>query len=95
MNDEGLIAVADNRNKCVRLLSKEGALMRSIGGGVLSTDLGGIAFDLRGNVWVADRSSNKVLKISQDGRLLQAIDHVGSKSDHFNRSLVCLSAQKA
>ena len=81
VSSEGLVAVTDDRNKCVHLLSKEGALVRSIGKGVLSSDLGGIAFDLRGIVWVADRSSNKVLKFSQDGRLLQAIDHAGSKRD--------------
>ena len=45
----------------------------------------GITFDLKGNVWVADKGNNKVLKLSQDDRLLQTIDHAGSKSDHFNR----------
>ena len=85
MNSEGLVAVADKVNMCVHLLSKEGALVMSTGEGALSSDLRGIAFDLKGNVWVADRSSNKVLKLSQDGRLLQAIDHAGSKSDRFNR----------
>ena len=38
----------------------------------------------KGNVWVTDTSSNEVLKLSQDGQLLQTIDHAGSKSDHFN-----------
>ena len=33
---------------------------------------------------MADRSSHKVLKFSQDGRLLQTIDHTGSEIDHFN-----------
>ena len=81
MNSEG-IAVADNM--CVHLLSKKGALVRSIGKGVFGGSLGGITFDLKGNVWVTDTSSNKVLKFSQDGRLLQTIDHVSSRSDHFN-----------
>ena len=44
----------------------------------------GIAFDLKGNVWVTDTGSNKVRKLSQDGRLLQTIDHAGSKSYYFN-----------
>ena len=84
MSSEGLLAVTDDDNKCVHLLSKEGALVRSIGKGVFGGSLGGITFDLKGNVWVTDTSSNKVLKLSQDGRLLQTIDHAGSKSDHFN-----------
>ena len=84
MNSEGLLAVADDRNKCVHLLSEEGALVRSIGNGVLSGILCGITFDLKGNVWVTDESSCKVLKLSQDGQLLQTIDCVSSRNDHFN-----------
>ena len=84
VNSEGLLAVTDDRNMCIHLLRKEGPLVRSIGKGVLGGDLGGITFDLKGNIWVADRGNNKVLKLSQDGRLLQTIDHAGSKSDHFN-----------
>ena len=85
MNSEGLIAVKDGWNKCVHLLSKEGALVRSIGkGGLTVWGFDGITFDLKGNVWVADRSYNIVLKLSQDGRLLQTIDHAGDKSDHLN-----------
>ena len=60
------------------------SLVKSIGKGVLGGSLGGITFDLKGNVWVTDTSSWKVLKLSQDGQLLQAVDHVGSKSDCFN-----------
>ena len=89
VNNEGLLAVADDKNKCVHLLRKEGALVRSIGKevfgvGWFGSSSGGITFDLKGNVWVTDGSSNKVLKLSQDGQLLQTIDHAGSKSDHFN-----------
>ena len=60
--------------------------MRSIGKGMLGS-LCGITFDLKGNAWVADMGSNKVLKckLSQYGPLLQTIDHAGSKSDHFNQ----------
>ena len=60
---------------------------RSIEKGVLGGDLRGIMFDLKGNVWVTDWGNNKVVKFSQDGRLLQTIDHAGSKSDHFIRPL--------
>ena len=74
VNSEGLLAVTDHGNKCIHLVAKEGSLMRSIGKGVLSGTLGGIIFDLKGNVWVADWSHSKVLKLSQDGRLLQTID---------------------
>ena len=84
VNREGLLAVTDDGNKCVHLLSKEGTLVRSIGKGLLGYDLSGIAFDRIGNVWVTDFSSCKVLKFSQDGQLLQTIDHAGSNSDRFN-----------
>ena len=83
VNSEGLLAVTDDLNKCIHLLSKEGALVRSIGKQVLGENLGGITFDLKGNVWVAAWSNKNVLKLSQDGQLLQTIDHAGSKSDHF------------
>ena len=84
VNSEGLLAVTDCTNDCIHLLRKEGALVKSIGKAILGGYLGGITFDLKGNVWVADKGNNKVLKLSQDGQLLQTIDHAGSKSDHFN-----------
>ena len=87
VNSDGLLAVTDGGNRCIHLFRKEGALVRSIGKGVLGSDLSGITFDLKGNVWVADEGNNKVLKLSQDGRLLLTIDHAGSKSDHFNHPL--------
>ena len=58
--------------------------MRSIGKEVLGGgDLCGVAFDLKGNVWVADFDNHKVLKLSQDGRLLQTIHHASDKMDCF------------
>ena len=75
VNSEGLLAVTDDRNESVHLLSKGGALVRSIGGGVLSHFLYGVAFDLKGNVWVADRGKHDVVKLSQLGHLLQTIHH--------------------
>ena len=84
VNSEGLLTVTDCTNKCIHLFRKEGGLVRSIGKGVLGVFLYGITFDLKRNVWVTDWRNNKVLKLSQDGRLLQTIDHAGSKSDHFN-----------
>ena len=83
VNSEGLLAVTYDRNKCIHIFRIDGALVRSIGKGMCG-DLGGIAFDLKGNVWVTDWRNSKVLKLSQDGRLLQTIDHAGSKSDNFN-----------
>ena len=83
VNSEGLLAVTDDRNRCIHLLRRDGALVRSIGKRVLGSDLCGITFDLIGNVWVTDKGNNKVLKLSQEGRLLQTIDHAGSKSNHF------------
>ena len=85
VSSDGLLAVTDITNNCIHLFTKEGAMVRSIGKGMLGRALSGITFDLKGNVWVTDTGSNKVLKLSQDGRLLQTIDHAGSKSDHFNR----------
>ena len=87
VNSEGLLAVTDDESKCVHLLNKNGTLVKSIGKGVLGGDLSIIAFDLKGNVWVTDTSSCKVLKLSQDGHFLQGIDHAASKSDHFNRPI--------
>ena len=84
VNSEGLLAVTDGSNNCIHMFRKEGSLVRSIGKGVLGGILDGITFDLKGNVWVADRVNNKVLKLSQDDQLLQTIDHAGSKSDQFN-----------
>ena len=87
VNSEGLLAVTDCTNICIHLLTKEGALVRSIGKGVLDGSLRGITFDLKENIWVTDMENNKVLKFSQDGRLLRTIDHAGSKSDHFKHPL--------
>ena len=91
VNSEGLLAVTDNRDRCIYLHSKE---VRSIGKGVLGGDLRGVAFDLKGNVWVTDTDSNKVCKLSQDGQLLQTIDYAGSKRDHFRYPCgVCVSPE--
>ena len=87
VNSVGLLAVTDCMNKCIHLLRKGGALVRFIGKGMLGGSLRGITFDLKGNVWVTDMENNEVLKLSQDGRLLQTIDRAGSKSDHLIRPL--------
>ena len=101
VNSDGLLAVTDHTNNCIHLLRKEGAFVRSIGKGMLGRDLPGITFrsylfggiqfgitfDIKGNIWVTDWSNNKVLKLSQDGQILQIIDHAGSKSDQFNHPL--------
>ena len=83
MNSRALLTVTDGENTCTHIFNKEGTLVRSIGKGVLSGTLWGITFDLKGNVWVTDTGNNKVCKLSQDGRILQTIDHAGS--DHFNQ----------
>ena len=79
----GLLAVTDEEYGCVHLLTKEGAPVRSIGEGVLGTDLYGVAFDLKGNVWVMDSGNNKIVKLSQDGQTLQTVHHASSESDPF------------
>ena len=82
VNSEGLVAVTNGGSRRVHLLTKEGALVRSIGKRMLGgCRLLGVTFDLKGNVWVTDYSNNKVVKLSQDGRLLQTIHHAGSDSD--------------
>ena len=73
VNSEGLIAVTDWC--CIHLVSKEGALVRSIGEEEFGGWLFGVAFDLNGDIWVTDWSSNIVFKLSQDGRLLQTVRH--------------------
>ena len=52
VSSEGLLAVTDWC--CVHLVSKEGALVRSIGEEVFGGWLFGVAFDLKGNVWATD-----------------------------------------
>ena len=94
MSIEGLLAVTDGGSNCVQLLTKEGTLVRSIGKGDLgggfmynvvyylyAGTLVGVAFDAKGDVWVATGLSGKVVKLSQDGQLLQTIEHGGSESD--------------
>ena len=83
VKSEGLLAVADGGNRCVYIFNKEGTLVRSIGKGVLSSDLCGVTFDLKGNVWVTDWGCDRIFKLSQDGRLLQTIDHAEDKNYHF------------
>ena len=75
VNSEDLLALIDGKDKCIHL-RKEGALVRSIGKGMLGYLCGG-TFDLKGNVGVADWDNNEVLELSQDNRLLQTIDHEG------------------
>ena len=83
MNSEGLLAVTDDANRSVHLLSKDGVFVRSIGKKVLSGNLGGVAFDLRGNVWVADLDNRKVIKLSQSGLFLKTIFGAGFESNRF------------
>ena len=84
VNSDGLLAVTDGGNRCVHLLTNNGTLVRSIGKGVLGSSLFGVSFDLKGNVWVTDWNNNKVVKLSQDGRLLQTIHHASNESDPFS-----------
>ena len=78
VNSEGFVAVAvtDDMNKCIHLLKANwwGPLGKEC---MLGSNLYAITFDLKGNVWVVDRSHKKVLKLSQDGQLLQTLDHEG------------------
>ena len=76
VNSKGLLAVADNANRCIHLLKKDGSLVRDIGKGVLRGDLRGIALDQVGNVWVANTDRNQVLKFSQDGTHLETIKDI-------------------
>ena len=71
VNSEGLLAVTAHGNTCVHLLTKDGALVRSIGKGMFRGNLCVVAFNLIGNVWICDLENGKIVKVSQDGRLLQ------------------------
>ena len=84
VNSAGLLAVTDGGSEVVHLLSKDGELVRSIGKGVLSGNLDGVAFDLKGNIWVADWGNNEVVKLSIDGKLLQTLRYASNRSDGFN-----------
>ena len=83
VNSEGLLAVTDDESRCVHLLSKDGALVRSIRKGKLGRWLSSVVFDLEGSVCVADQNNRKVTKLSQYGKLLQTIHHASSKTDCF------------
>ena len=87
VNSEGLLAVTDERNRCVHLLSKDGALLMSIES-ELGGALYGVAFDLKGYIWVADWIENKVVKLSKDGKHLQTLRYASSRSDGFNFPIV-------
>ena len=87
VNSEGLLALIDNTNKCVHLLTKKGTLVRSIGKGVHGGLLYGVAFDPKGDVWMTDWLNNKLVKLSQDGQILQTIHHASGDSDRFIRPL--------
>ena len=84
VNSKGLLAVTDGLNRCVHLVTNNGTLVRSIGKGVFGGYLFGVSFDLKGNVWVTDWYNNKVVKLSQDGQLLQTIHYASSESDCFS-----------
>ena len=81
VSNEGLLAVTDETNMCVHILTNTGTLVRSIGKTLLDSGLLGVAFDLEGNIWVTHWSKNKVIKLSQDGQLLKTIRHTDSESD--------------
>ena len=83
VTNEGLLAVTDGLNHCVHLLTTEGTLVRSIEEGMLDICLYGVAFDLKGNIWVTDYDNNRLVKLSQSGQLLQTIHHTHSESDCF------------
>ena len=89
--------MTDGGNNCVQLLTKEGTLVRTIGKGLLgggflysvvyhlyAGTLVGVAFDAKGHLWVSTGLSGKVVKLSQDGRLLRTLQHAGSESDKLN-----------
>ena len=84
VNSEGLLAVTDDWSRCVHLLSKDGALVRSIGKGVLGSLLRGVAFDLKGNIWVTDWGNDEVVMLSIDGQLYRTLRYVSSRSDGFH-----------
>ena len=83
VTNEGLLAVTDGVNRCVHLLTNEGALVRSIGIEVFGICLYQVAFDLKGNIWVTDNNNNKLVKLSQSGQLLLTIHHTRSGNDRF------------
>ncbi len=93
-NSDGLLAVADGENQCVHLLTEKGTLVRSIGKGVLGISLFGLAFDVKGNIWVTDCVYNRVVKLSQKGLLLETIQNTTGEHVHFPILLVSLLIRK-
>ena len=66
--------MTDRENRCVHLMTANGLLVRT---GIGDDTFYGVAFDKKGNIWVSNSQRNKVLKYSQDGRLLVQITHWG------------------
>ena len=95
VDSKGLLAVTDVTNKCIHLILKdEATLLRSIGKGVLGSNLFGVAFDLNGNVWVTDYTNCKAVKLSQQGQLIQAMYQTGSDGVRFHNPFgVCVSQE--
>ena len=85
VNREGFLAVTEGGNGYIHLLTQDNKLVRSVGEGVLGGSLLGVAFDLKGNIWVADCGRNKAVKLFPNGRLLNAVYHTGSQKDYFRK----------
>ena len=75
VNSEGLLAVTDSNNRHVHLLSKEGALVRSIGKG-FGGPLFGVTFDTKWNVWVTDVNREEIVRLRLDGQHLPTIRRI-------------------
>ena len=84
VSNEGLLAVADVGKTCVHLYSEDNELISSIGKEELGNCLFGVTFDLKGNIWVTDWGNNEVVKLSQDGLILQTIHHASGERDPLN-----------
>lgn len=84
INQDGLIAVTDESNKHVHLIAGSGKLVKTFKKEKFSDTLGGVTFDGEGNVWVSDSGNDRVMKFSQNGRLLHIINHLSNERERLN-----------
>lgn len=77
------VYVADSLNdRVVRLAAGDGALIGTLGGGLLHRPEG-IAVEPNGDIWVSDTAWNRVVELSPAGALLQKVGAAGSAHGQF------------
>ncbi len=70
-----------------RVLTRDGALVRTFGDEGLFQSAHSVTVDTSGNLWVTDSAAHLVQKFSADGRLLMTLGRKGVAGDNTSRDL--------